>query len=534
MDENILIADDEEAIQKLLAKFLQKEGYRLFTANNGKEAVDIVKKNPVDLAILDMIMPEMDGVEALRQIKVLDPTIEVLMITGKSNVHLLRKVLFEYGAYDYLLKPFDMVELKLTVQRALHVRKLAQQSSHVMEEMKNRIVELENDFKEKTFRLRESQIKYKNIVENSTDAIVVIQDGYVKFANRIAMELSGYSQQEILAIPFPELLHPEDRTEAVERYNRKLGDDDLTPTNILRVLKRDGTFIWVENQSVKSLWQDKPATLNFMRDLTRRRKIEEAMARSEKLVSLGQLSAGLAHELRNPLAVISSCSQFCLENKELESLVKENFQVILRSSRRASNLISELLAFARPDHLEWKEVDLNEVVTKMLRMAELGVNTYHMTFSKRFQKGLPKIICDEEKLGQVIVNLLQNAIQATAGKGEIVLETACSALRDRVEVNIVDSGPGIPEEYRPRVFDPFFTTKDGGTGLGLSICHTIVDQHQGSISIECGEKKGTRVSVTLPVNQDSTGMKGRRQEKMSPLSDEENGLTAHREHNHVR
>ncbi len=534
MDENILIADDEEAIQKLLAKFLQKEGYRVFTAINGEEAVDIVKKNPVDLAILDMVMPEMDGVEALQQIKVLDPTIEVLMITGKSNVHLLRKVLFEYGAYDYLLKPFDMMEFKLTIQRALHMRKLARQSSHAMEEMKNRIAELENDFKEKTFRLRESQIKYKNIVENSTDAIVVIQDGHVKFANRIALELSGYSRQEILAVPFPELLHPEERAEAVERYNRRLGDEDLAPSNILRVLKRDGTFIWVENQSVKSLWQDKPATLNFIRDLTRRKKTEEAMARSEKLVSLGQLSAGLAHELRNPLAVISSCSQFCLENKELESLVKENFQVILRSSRRASNLISELLAFARPGQLEWKEVDLNEVIAKMLRIAELGVNTYHMTFSKRFQKGLPKIVCDEEKLGQVIVNLLQNAIQATAGKGEIVLETACSVLRDRVEVNITDNGPGIPEEYRSRVFDPFFTTKDGGTGLGLSICHTIVDQHQGIISIECGEKGGARVSVTLPVNQDGTETKRRSRKKISPLPDEENGLTAHMEHSHVR
>jgi len=268
-------------------------------------------------------------------------------------------------------------------------------------------------------------------------------------------------------------------------------------------------------------------------DITRQKMIEESMVRSEKLVSLGQLSAGLAHELRNPLAVISSCSQFCLENKELETLVKENFQVILRSSRRASNLISELLAFARPDQPKWKEVDLNEVVIRMLRMAELGVNISLMTFLKRFQKGLPKIICDEEKLGQVIVNLLQNAIQATAGEGEIVLETACSALRDRVEVSIADNGPGIPEEYRARIFDPFFTTKGGGTGLGLSICHTIVDQHQGSISIECGDKGGTRVSVTLPVNQDGTGTKGRYRGEMSPLSDEENGLTAHVEHNHV-
>ena len=126
-----------------------------------------------------------------------------------------------------------------------------------------------------------------------------------------------------------------------------------------------------------------------------------------------------------------------------------------------------------------------------------------MTFLTRFGTGLPQIHGDEDKLGQVILNLLQNAIQACAGKGEIVLETRLSALKNMVEVHIADNGPGIPEDYRPRVFDPFFTTKDGGTGLGLSICHTIVGQHQGSISIECGDKGGTRVSVTLPVNQNS-------------------------------
>ena len=358
-------------------------------------------------------------------------------------------------------------------------------------------------------------------------------EGHITYVNDSFLKMWGHGQRDDVLGKRVQALWPDqgDFNERLQSWREEGGW-----TGEMAVIRKDGNRLHLQfSVNMVTDQAKKPFCMmvSFV-DITRQKKIEEAMARSEKLVSLGQLSAGLAHELRNPLAVISSCSQFCLENKELESLVKENFQVILRSSRRASNLISELLAFARPGHLEWKEVDLNEVIAKMLRMAELGVNTYHMTFSKRFQKGLPKIICDEEKLGQVIVNLLQNAIQATAGKGEIVLETACSALRDRVEVSIADNGPGIPEEYRPRVFDPFFTTKDGGTGLGLSICHTIVDQHQGSISIECGDKGGTRVSVTLPVNQDGTGTKRRSREKMSPLPDEENGLTAHVEHNHVR
>ncbi|MFH1908621.1 MAG: ATP-binding protein, partial [Chloroflexota bacterium] len=109
---------------------------------------------------------------------------------------------------------------------------------------------------------------------------------------------------------------------------------------------------------------------------------------------------------------------------------------------------------------------------------------------------------DKEKLGQLFLNLIQNAIQAVPKKGKIVLESRVLAQGEVLEVSIVDDGSGIPEDYRSRVFDPFFTTKDGGTGLGLSICHTIVEQHQGSINIECGEETGTRVSVRLPVKQD--------------------------------
>jgi len=132
-------------------------------------------------------------------------------------------------------------------------------------------------------------------------------------------------------------------------------------------------------------------------------------------------------------------------------------------------------------------------------MAELEVNPSRITFEQRLTKRLPKIMGDEEKLGQVLLNLIQNAIQAVSSKGEIVLETRSSGPDDMLEVSIIDDGPGIPEDYREKVFDPFFTTRDGGTGLGLSICNSIVEQHQGDIRIECGEDGGTRVSVRLPV-----------------------------------
>ena len=240
------------------------------------------------------------------------------MITGHSDIAALKKVFFDYGALDYLIKPFDMTEVKLTVQRALHNRAMALRKTSVEEELKNRILQLERDFKEKTFRLRESQIKYKNIVNNSTDAILVVQNGSVKFINQRGIDLSGFSLSEILEKPLMSLIHPEDHSKALGNNQLHINGKKASFDNRFRIIKKNGTSFWAENQTVATTWLDRPATLHFVRDISHQKKLEEMMIRSEKMNSLGKLSAGLAHEIRNPLAVISSCAQFCMEKPRSE------------------------------------------------------------------------------------------------------------------------------------------------------------------------------------------------------------------------
>ena len=617
-EKNILIADDEPSIRNMILKLLKDEDYRLFEASDGKEAVEVVQNRSIDLAILDMVMPKMDGLEALKQIKAFDNTIEVLVITGHAELDSLREIIFDCGAFDYLLKPFDVVELKVTVRRALRDRALVKQSNMLREELENRIVDLEREFKETTFKLRESQIKYRNIVENSTDAIVITQGNYIKFANKKAITLTGYSREEMLNIQFIEMLHPDDRAAVFEKYLKRVRGEDVSAMTTFRVIRKDGSFFWVENHAANTFWGEDPAVFNDIRDIsermkaeeslriqeaamataisgigfadldgkmtyanrafvkmwgydgvdeiigipiqrfvknkadtaraitalqrsegfvdqlsavrkdgsvfdvlvfasmvknesdmpacmmgsfldiTQQKKAEELMLRAEKLSSLGKLSAGLAHELRNPLAVVSSCSQFCLENMKLERLVRENFQAIYRNSQRASKLIGELLVFARPDQLQKSELDINELLLTILHMTGLQVDPSRVTFIRRLKKGLPKAFGDGEKLKQVFLNLIQNAIQAISGRGKIILESGFLKTDNMVEISVIDDGPGIPEDYRDKVFDPFFTTKDGGTGLGLSICHSIVEQHHGTIHMEQGDENGLRISVRLP------------------------------------
>lgn len=619
---NILIADDEQEIRYFLTELLKKEGYLVFAATNGKEAVEITKNKPIDLAVLDIKMPEMDGITALKLIKKIDRNIEILIITGYGDLQNLRKLIVKEGAFDYLLKPFALSDIKHCIKRALQRRELNLKKNFVSADLEHRIREMESDFKQKTIQLRESQLKYKNIIQDSVDMIIIIQAGKIRFMNPMTSELTGYTKEDLLNTSFIDMVHPDDRTRMRNKYRKWLRKDKETPRiYTFRVLKKDGEALWVESNSVWTEWEGVSATLNIARDISERKKafeelkimefaIEssinavaffdlkgrltkindsflklwayenknellgkpvtafmqeeikvlallkalreeggcigemtaikkngskfdvqfsanmvkdvegnpvcmmasfinitdkkkcaEIMMRSDKLFSLGQLSAGLAHELKNPLAVISSCSQFCMENLKLDLSVNENFQMILRNSQRAGKLINDLLTFAKPSLLEWNEVDINEVITNMLSMARLETSPFRIDFKCNLKKELPKIVGDEEKLGQVFLNIIMNAIQAVSRKGTVILQTNILAAHNQVEIKVIDDGPGIPDDYRKRIFDPFFTTKDMGTGLGLSICHSIIEQHNGSITVDNVEGHGARITVRLPVTR---------------------------------
>jgi two-component system, sporulation sensor kinase A len=616
----ILIVDDDASLRNMISRLIRVEGEAetIFQASNGMKAVEIVRTRPIDLVIMDIVMPEMGGVEALKQIKRFDETIEVLMITGHARLESLRQILFDHGAFDYLLKPFDPVDLKLAVRRALRNREIILKSHLVKGELERRIGELEHELKERTFSQRKSQIKYRDIVESSRDGFAITQGDYIRFANATVMELTGYTPREIVDTPFVEFIHPDDRHAAAAIHQKRFRGEDVPDVVAFRVMRKDGAILWVEDHAAMTLWKEDPAVLHVIRDISERMKNEESLRirdaalaasisgialvdldghvtyanksfakmwgygsecevigkplrrlfhshvkgakaidvlkttggfvdtvtavredgysfpvqvsasmvrdesgrpicmmgsflditqqkraeemimRTEKLSSLGQLSAGLAHELRNPLAVVNSCSQFCMEHMALEPRVRENFEVIHRNSQRACTLISELLAFARPDELTPNDVDINDVVATVLHMIRIEVDPGRVSFVKRLKKGLPLIRGDKEKLTQVFVNLVQNAIHAISDTGTIIVESRFLTSGNLVEINVVDTGPGIPEENRQRVFDPFFTTKQGGTGLGLSICHSIVEQHGGTIQAKQAEDGGARLCVRLP------------------------------------
>lgn len=269
----------------------------------------------------------------------------------------------------------------------------------------------------------------------------------------------------------------------------------------MMAVKRDGSLFPVQS-SISFFGRERHGCAGIMGafvDLTEKSRNEEFKLQSLKLLALGHLSAGLAHELRNPLAVISSCAQFSIENLKVERPLAENLKVIYRNSQKASRLIEELLSFAKPSNLDWKRVRINALLNDVLQMAKLEAKRVRITARLETDPDLPGIVGDQEKLEQVFLNIILNAFQAVSNTGTVTLKTRFLSARNMVEVNVIDNGPGIPEEYRQQVFDPFFTTKDNGTGLGLSISHAIIKQHGGQIRINCDRKNETNISILLPV-----------------------------------
>jgi len=343
-------------------------------------------------------------------------------------------------------------------------------------------------------------LKIRNdAITSSINAIAFLNlNGNITYVNPSFRKMWGYdSKEDILGKPYLKFWHKEEEAQkmlnSLRRNEGWIGE--------LIALRENGSLfdVHLSASTVKNESGKPVCIMGSFVDISEKVKMQSALAQSDKLSSLGQLSAGLSHELRNPLAVISSCAQFCLDTTELPHKVKENFQMIYRNSQRASDLIKDLLEFAKPSEMVRKPLNINEVVTRMLHMANLEAHSFQVNVKTYLGEKLPEITGDEEKLGQVFLNLFMNAIQAVSANGTITVRTRVLESRDLIEVNVIDDGPGIPEEYRQKIFEPFFTTKDSGTGLGLSISHTIVKQHGGSISAGSEKGRGTKMSVRLPI-----------------------------------
>jgi signal transduction histidine kinase len=235
-------------------------------------------------------------------------------------------------------------------------------------------------------------------------------------------------------------------------------------------------------------------------------EVQEArMFQSEKLASLGQLASGMAHEIHNPLTIISGEAQLYLEssrgiNKEVDAVLES----IIEECHRAADITRRILRFAKPARAEFAEVDLRAIVEESLQLAGYQVRFERIERKLSLPEDLPKVWGSQNQLQEVMLNLIINACQAMSEKGGSI-EVSAFRKADKIQLKVADTGPGISRDRLAKIFDPFFTTKHNGTGLGLFVTQRIVKAHSGTIQVDSAEGRGTTFIITLPAHAEGVG-----------------------------
>lgn len=240
--------------------------------------------------------------------------------------------------------------------------------------------------------------------------------------------------------------------------------------------------------------------IEISRDITKDINLQKIMMQQEKLASIGRLSAGVAHEVNNPLTTILTTAMLIQEDIEADDPMFEELETIARETLRCRKIVTSLLDFARQTRPEKREHKINDIVMESILLTKKQAAFKDVTVDYHISGDIPIIRLDKGQIQQALINLLLNAVEATDADGHIRLRTDWIADRKEVMITVHDTGCGIPPEKLDKIFDPFFTTKESGTGLGLAITHGIVEQHGGVIKALSEPGKGTTFIITLPRN----------------------------------
>ncbi len=353
--------------------------------------------------------------------------------------------------------------------------------------------------------LRQSEENYRVLFDSSVIGTIVLDAETMKvvMANQSAIQMFRFStQEEILRADPLAFIHPDDREGIQELARENLFKRDLRQTHSLRAITKDGQEIWMSASGARIMHEGRLAGLISFADITEQKRQNEQLAMADRLASIGELAAGTAHELNNPLAGIIGLSELLME-KNTPDYIRRDLAMIRDEARRAANVTSNLLTFARK-HKPMKQLtQINTVIKAVLELRSYAHKANSINVVSHLASDLPEIQIDHFQMQQVFLNIVINAEYfMTKAHNSGTLTIASGRQNGSVKVSFSDDGPGITPENLGRIFDPFFTTKEAGigTGLGLSICHGIVVAHGGQIYARSQAGKGATVFIELPID----------------------------------
>ncbi|MFA9558392.1 ATP-binding protein [Evansella sp. AB-rgal1] len=340
--------------------------------------------------------------------------------------------------------------------------------------------------------LENSENLYHQIVENSPDGIMVEKDGQLIYANKATADLYGKANKE-------DLIGEEVSDIFIQQEDSLIKDPVLeqeedSTAEEKSIEKKDGSIVSIETIEKPLLYKGEPATQIMVRDITYRKQVEELINNSEKLSVAGQLAAGVAHEIRNPLTGIKGFIQL------LKSSATENIQyydIVLSEVERISEIVSEFLYLAKPEIPVVTKSDILVMVNEVIVLLNTQAIMNNVEIKTEYSMDIPTIQCESNQIKQVLINILKNAIEVMPNGGEI--HVSIDKIDNNVMIVIADQGKGIPKERLRRLGEPFYTTKEKGTGLGLMVSRKIMEEHNGRIMFDSVVNEGTTVTMILPI-----------------------------------
>jgi len=364
--------------------------------------------------------------------------------------------------------------------------------------------------------LKESEERYRTLVETAKSAIIAIdEEGKITLFNPSAEELFGYTKEEIENRELNILIPERHRDFYKIGLGNHCGDEIfglLGKTIEIAGLKKDGKEFPIEVSLSACKIGGRRILTAIIFDITERKNLQEQLIQSAKLAAVGELIAGVAHEVNNPLAVVMGYSEMILGEENIDEQIRKSIDVIYNEANRARKVIQNLLSFARKHSSEKLYTHINDILERTLSLKEYDLRKNNIEVIKDFDPDLPATMADPNQLQQVFLNLIINAEQAMVekeGKRQITIASRVkngqsrikSEGEDIIEISFRDTGPGISEKNMKNIFDPFFTTKPvgKGTGLGLSVSYGIIKEHGGEIYAVSKEGEGAAFFIELPI-----------------------------------
>ena len=495
----LLVIDDEASTRDLLKLSLESDGYTVFTAEDGVKGLEIFARENPPVVLTDIKMPGMDGIEVLRRVKEQNPDSEVIVITGHGEMNLAIQAL-QLEASDFINKPISDESLAVALRRA-------EEKIWLRNKLREYTEDLERLIKETSTELLQRHELEHNLIQTSMDGIIANdRKGNIIIFNKGAERIYGYTQEEAISQIHVTQLYPEGQARQIKKmiYGKEYGGPGRLINYSVEVLTKTGELVPILLSA--TIIEDKGeevATVGHFKDMREIKRLEEELVTSERMVAVGQTTAGIAHGVKNILHAMK-LGAFMIDTgfeKEKPESLRKGWNLVKKNINRVSKMTKEMLSLASTAPPDFEVCSLNDIVEEVCEPFVEEAKRRGISLVLELDPSLTQVTVDPDGIHTCLLNLVTNAIEAfpedTSG-GQVTVSS-----RDEgeagVHLQVRDTGEGMSEELRERVLENLFTTKGArGTGLGLAITQKIIHEHGGTLRVESEPDKGSCFTIILP------------------------------------